>query len=298
MANDTTSPAPRAWPHATVTLTADAVEEFSVLCFELGSCGLQSEEGPEGVRVRAYFPPEAAVSVVDSRLEVWMAGRAAGCGPVAWGLEMERNWLREWRAHYRPVWVTPRLVVHPPWLPVREQQGQIAISVEPRMAFGTGGHESTQLSLQALESRARPGMRCLDLGTGSGVLAMALVRLGASAVVAVDVDREAVENAGLNAAANLGGQGGRLEVRLGSLEVVPERGFDLAVANLESHLLRPLLGPLGERLREGGVAVLSGILRSEERTFAAAMADCGLLPAGRWQRHEWVCLAALREGES
>ena len=91
------------------------------------------------------------------------------------------------------MWVTPEIVVHPPWIPINEK-GVISIAIEPKMAFGTGGHESTQLCLQMLYKKVVPGMNCLDLGTGSGILSVAAALRGAKKILALDTDRQAVRN--------------------------------------------------------------------------------------------------------
>ena len=149
----------------------------------------------------------------------------------------ERDWEAEWRRFFAPVWATERIVVHPSWIPVELAEGQIAVHIDPKMAFGTGGHESTQLCLQALEHYLRPGARCLDLGTGSGILSIAAALLGAGSVLAVDIDEKAVANARENLAHNRI-DSGQVEVRLGSVEAIAERPFDLVLANIQSHVLR------------------------------------------------------------
>lgn len=286
----------RAWPYAVLTVPVEVAEDVAAMCFDLGSCGLQSEDTAAGVRLTAYFSPEAALQEMAPQLAARLAQEGLGHCEAAWEWEGERDWLHEWRAFCRPVWATPRIVVHPPWLPVVTHRDQVAISVEPRMAFGTGGHESTQLCLRGIDELARPGSRCLDVGTGSGVLAIALVKLGADRVLAVDVDEVCVENARHNAAQNLGNAAARVEVRQGSMEVVTEGYFDLVAANLESHLLRPLIEPIRQRLAPGGRAVFSGILDREQAAFESWLGQTGLAPTHSWDQNGWVCVAATPEG--
>lgn len=291
-------PEGRAWPYVALTVPADTADGLAALCFGLGSCGLQSEDDREGVRLTAYFPPDAVLQRVARELAAGLAAAGLRNCPVEWEWEGERDWLREWRAFYRPVWATDRIVVHPPWLPVKTESGQMAISIEPRMAFGTGGHESTRLCLQGIDELACAGARCLDVGTGSGVLTIALTHLGAAHVLAVDVDEVSVENARYNIAENLETWATRTEVREGSVEAVPERGFDLIVANIESHTLRPLLVPIQQRLAPRGRALFSGLLEREGAAFESWLREADFEPTHHWASNGWVCIAALNRADA
>jgi len=288
----------RAWPYVVLTVPAAAVDEIAALCHELGSCGLQCVEAGDEARLTVYYPPEAALDSLAPQLAAALAGAGLEHSVSAWEWEGERDWLHQWRAFYKPVWATPQIVVHPPWLPVATRPDQVAISIEPRMAFGTGGHESTQLCLQGIGELDAAGLRCLDVGTGSGVLSIALVHLGASQVVAVDVDPVAVENAQYNAAQNLAEDVSRLEVRHGSVEAASGERFDLIAANIEGHLLRPLLGPARQCLAPGGKAVFSGILGRERAAFEVALREAGFEPLSHRSKNEWICLVAEGSGVS
>ena len=207
----------------------------------------------------------------------------------------ERDWEVEWRRFFAPVWATERIVVHPSWIPVELAEGQIAVSIDPKMAFGTGGHESTQLCLQALESCLRPGARCLDLGTGSGILSIAATLLGAGSVLAVDIDEQAVANARENLAHNCIGAE-QVEVRLGGVEVVVGRPFDLVLANIQSHVLRPLLAPLRGLLAADGRIAFSGLLAREEAAFCRWVTEAQLEVDAILAKEEWICVVARNWG--
>jgi ribosomal protein L11 methyltransferase len=259
----------------------------------LGSCGLQAEEAGERTRLSIYFATEPDFDLAMVRRELELALAALDLAPPL--IEVDRveaeDWEEDWRRFFRPVWATPRIVVHPSWIPVETKEDQVAIVIDPQMAFGTGGHESTQLCLQALDRFLSPQARCLDLGTGSGILSIAAALLGAESVLAVDVDEVAVVNARENLARNAIAEG-CVEVRTGSLEVVGEVSFDLILANIQSHILRPLLTPIDRLLKPVGLVLFSGLLVREGADFCGWVEDAGLQIETTMEKGEWICVVA------
>ncbi|MBM3460451.1 MAG: methyltransferase domain-containing protein [Armatimonadetes bacterium] len=253
---------------------------------------MEVEDGADRTRVRmsAYFEREegrdAAVAALD-RLR--RAGEAVGTA-VATEVPDER-WGERWREFFQPVRATGRIVVGPPWAGMTAGPDGIVIVIEPKMAFGTGWHESTRLALQALERVVRPGDRVLDLGTGSGVLSIAAAKLGARCL-AVDIDPVALDNARENLALN--GVADRVEVVCGSLDAVREAGFDGIVANIQTNVLVPLLGDLRGRLRRGGRLLLSGILDREEAQIREALRRTAWGEPGVIREGEWIGVVAER----
>jgi ribosomal protein L11 methyltransferase len=266
-------------------------DDIAAECIDLGSCGVHVEEFGALARLNVYFeaPPTEGKALSDALVQGLLA---AGLWPdgakvVAGDVELERDWNEAWKKFYHPVWATENIVVHPPWIPVEVGDGQMAIVIDPAMAFGTGGHESTQLALQALEQSACAGRRCLDVGTGSGVLSIALVRLGAAHVTALDTDPVVLDNANTNFVANLGEDVARTRLLPGSMEVVLGDSFDVIVANIESHLVRPLLPAIAASLRPGGSALFSGLLESERTRFLEWLAEAGLTGLDSWSKNDW-----------
>jgi ribosomal protein L11 methyltransferase len=183
------------------------------------------------------------------------------------------DWPESWKQGLRPLVVSERLVVRPPFALHRLAAGQREVVIEPRQAFGTGGHPSTSLALEALdlELAARPAAKVLDVGCGSGVLAIAARVLGAGQTVACDLDPVAARETLENAAAN--GVGVGLRVFTGSLAAVGPARFDLVVANLLRRELEPLLDALVARVRPGGAIVLSGLLAGDAGSIEARLAS-------------------------
>ena len=215
------------------------------------------DEAGDRAAIVAYFENEPPPEERPRRVTFEEALRESAISPL--GIEADaiadRDWNTEWRRFYKEVWPSPNMVVHPPWIEVETSPGDIAISIEPAMAFGTGTHESTRLCLEALAATELRGRRCLDVGTGTGILAIAAAKLGAKEVVAVDVDSDAVRCARENVEANLGsdpdGPRGRVRVLHGSVEAAGDGPFAVIAANLESRFQLPILPALrrGGRLR-------------------------------------------------
>ncbi len=286
----------RSWHCLRLEVPAACAEDVSAWAYELGSCGLQAEEAGERTQLSAYFAAEPVRDLAGIRRELTHRLAALGlASPIGTECVEEQDWEAEWKRFFAPVWATEQIVVHPSWIPVEPAEGQIAVRIDPQMAFGTGGHESTQLCLQALERCLRPGMRCLDLGTGSGILSIAAALLGAGPVLAVDIDEQAVANARENLAHNCI-DSEQVEVRLGGVEAVAERPFDLVLANIQSHVLRPLLTPLRGLLAADGRIAFSGLLAREEAAFCRWVTEAKLEVDTILAKEEWICVVARNSG--
>ncbi|MGB3543295.1 50S ribosomal protein L11 methyltransferase [Rubrivirga sp.] len=196
----------------------------------------------------------------------------------------DRDWNAEWEAALQPIEAGP-FVVAPSWTDIPDALADREIlRIDPKMAFGTGYHETTRIVLGLL-AKARPRGRVLDVGTGTGVLALAALKLGADAAIGVDIDEWSVANGQENAALN--GLGDRLEVRRGSLEVVPERDFDVVVANIIRSILEPLIPGLVERAAQSASVVLSGLLGTERGHMVGVLEEHGFGLEAEASENEW-----------
>jgi ribosomal protein L11 methyltransferase len=207
------------------------------------------------------------------------------------------DWRDTWKQFYAPIVVasaTSALLVRPSWLERRPDDPALELVLDPGRAFGTGQHETTRLCLDVLVALADAGLapaRVLDLGCGSGILALAAARLfPAAAVLAADNDPEAADTAAENAAINQ--LEDRLEIRATTVLALPD-GFDLILANIRPSVLVPIAGDVAARLAPGGLVVLSGILGEEADAVLAAYAGSGLELADRRDLNEW-CALVLR----
>jgi ribosomal protein L11 methyltransferase len=197
-----------------------------------------------------------------------------------------RDWLGEWKKSWQPVAVGARFVVAPPWSEVESRAERIVIRIEPGMAFGTGTHETTRLCLAALEKHFTGAGSLLDVGTGTGILAIAAAKLDAQArIEACDTDAEAVEIARENATLN--GVAAQINFRTGTIE---EAGasFDCVCANLTADVILPLLPALIDATC--GRLILSGILDTQADTVRTRLAELGITDAETVADGEWVAI--------
>ena len=260
--------------------------------------GVAWPSGP--VTLRAYLPADVALEARRAELEAALSqlDPASIITPLQYSPVANKNWAEAWKVHYQPLRVGRHLMVVPGWLDPPLQPGDLAIRLDPGMAFGTGTHPTTQLCLAALEEFALPGSSVLDLGTGSGILAIAAARLQAAAVLAVDIDPEAVRVARENIAAN--GVAARIRVEQGSLaEILADQfglsAFRLVAANiLAGALVQMFEQGLARTLAPGGMIVLSGILAGQSAEVRTAFEAQGLIDEGQRQSGDWVALIARR----
>jgi ribosomal protein L11 methyltransferase len=247
--------------------------------------------------VKAYFK---AADDMDARLAEIMAflDDLATVNP---GLSIARpsvatvkseDWSTSWKANFKPLRIGRRLLIVPSWEQAEAGPDDIVLSLDPGMAFGTGGHETTRLCLERLESvlldrPAGPPASVLDLGTGSGILAMAAARLGAGRVCAVDIDPEAVEVARENLAIN--GLTERIECSATPLETL-SGPFDVILANILAEELVRLSPQLTSKLAGGGVLILSGILAEKEAFVRSGFAGQSLAYLETAHQGEWVAM--------
>lgn len=245
------------------------------------------------VRVAAYLPdtPEGAAERAAIERGLWLLGLIHPIAPLTVRRLREEDWAAAWKEHFQVLHIGQRLVICPTWRTYTAKPGELVVLLDPGLAFGTGLHPSTQLCLEALERLVRPHMRVLDLGTGSGILALAAARLGAREVCALDLDPQAVDAARANVARN--GLGARITVRRGTLPS-DDLPFDLVVANIVARVISDLAPHLAAALRPDGTLIASGIVEERAADVAAALAAAGLAVVERLAAPPWVALVARR----
>ena len=276
------------WFALDVTLTARAREAVEYALMEAGALGTEvADERGEFCAVTGYFdsPPETErvrAALLDA-LRIY--GLASSDVRELETREVEgRDWLAEWKKGWRPTEVG-RFVVAPPWSEVEGAAGRIVIRVEPGMAFGTGTHETTRLCLAAIEKYFGGGS-FLDVGTGTGILAIAAAKLDETArVEACDTDPLAVSVAEENA--RLNGVGERIEFRVGTIDDTTTSA-DLVCANLTADVILPLLPALVGATC--GRLVLSGILATQAAQVAARLIELGVGEYEMTSDGEWVAI--------
>jgi ribosomal protein L11 methyltransferase len=202
----------------------------------------------------------------------------------------DRNWNADWEKTIQPIHVTPHIVITPSWHAYAPAPGEMVLTIDPKMSFGTGYHESTRLILGLVEQHTRAGMSVLDIGTGTGVLAIAALRLGAARAVACDIDEWSFTNAAENATLN--GVADRMTILHGDIAVTPAGDHDLVIANIQRNVLIPLLPAMRSRLKPGGILLLAGLLLTDREAMTEALAQYGFRICDDRTENEWIAFAA------
>lgn len=198
----------------------------------------------------------------------------------------ESDWNGEWRKYFRPLRAGKTVWVAPPWDVPRLTPGEILVIIDPQMAFGTGSHQSTRLVILAMEKYLRPGDTVLDVGTGSGILSILAKKIGARDVFGFDIEYDAIENAHHNLKLN---RVSGIEFQVGDLSVVPNRKYDLILANISREVLLDMLPTLAEKLASGGRLILSGFLIDDREIMINAIPS-GLQLLDELHLDEWLGL--------
>ncbi len=301
----------REWVELAVAVNVEAVEPVSELFARYGyNEGVVIDEpyvqdrdgdnlGPDLARpfvVRTYVaaPDFDARTLEDLRQAVWHLGQLSAVGELTTKILKEEDWANAWKEHFPVHRIGRRVVVRPPWLAYAPTADDVVVELDPGMAFGTGLHPSTKLSMLGLEEVATPGMAVLDVGTGSGILAIAAVKLGAHHVDAVDVEPVAVRVARDNAARN--GVAEQISVRLGSVGAgAPFPGaYDVVLANIIARVLIELADGLTAATKPGGALLLAGIIDNREAAVEAAFRHRDFTTCSRRQEDDWVSLTMRR----
>ena len=205
------------------------------------------------------------------------------------GVEQE-DWQNGWRKYYHPMDVGQRLAVVPSWQDY--ETSRVKLILDPGLAFGTGGHETTNLCLEVLDERGRGGERVLDIGTGSGILAIAALKLGAAVAEGVDIDPVAVRTAGENAALN--GVADKLTVLVGDLSDKASGRYDIITANIVANAIMALAPAVPGLMADDAVFIASGIIDSRKDEVIAALEAAGLAVLEVKEKRGWECIVCKK----
>ena len=275
---------PESWVEVTIPCSGESVEAIANFLFENGASGTEEREEC----ILGFFPepadPEKLEGILGPYLRI-LNDLGFEVGQPAIRIVGEEDWGRKWRENFTCIQVTPSLYIKPPWEKCPTKQG-IVINIMPRMAFGTVSHETTQLCLEFLESLMEPEDAVLDIGTGSGILAIAAAKLGAGRIEAVEIDPDAIDNVYENA--KLNDVADRIHVLLGSLDVVPILMYDVVIANINRTVLENLVPKLDDFIHPGSRMIFSGILQTEEDLIENLFAGSRLMVLKKRQLGEWL----------
>lgn len=250
------------------------------------------------IRIAAYFPVDTETDERLDRLQKSLQEVRVNNFPdspmeITLSEVREEDWANSWKAYYKPVKVGKRLVIKPTWEEYVCGEGDIVIELDPGMAFGTGTHPTTVMCLRVLEGLITGGETVFDIGTGSGILAIAAAKLGASVVKAVDIDVVAVNSAAANVEMNKVSD--RVEVLAGNLLDKVSGQADLVIANIVADVIKLVCPDAAIAVRTGGKFVASGIIAHREQDVIETIEQAGLVIKEVIREGDWLSLVAVKE---
>lgn len=252
---------------------------------------LEDEEGAATTGIIFYVPSEKSESY-RAPFEKYLAAILPSLPEIKEKTVKNVEWEEQYKASIAPIWITDDLLIRAPWHPT-DSRAKFDLLIEPKMAFGTGTHETTRSCLKIIRADFRPGMRLLDLGCGSGILSILADKMGASYIKAIDYDLVAVDNCKENFAIN--GVRAPHEVLFGSIEKsAQDSPYNFICANIIKSTILPMLPRLIQLTAPGGTLVLSGLLDSDEPETTAALTTTGMSDISILRDNKWLTYTARR----
>ena len=308
----------RCWLEIVVETTPEAGEMVGELLLEIGCGGVvyhdprlyerekagqadelfpaRLAETQDSFRVAGYLPSlagwEERMAKLQARLTEIRAFLPVGTGKITLNRLQEDDWATAWKTYYHPE-KAGKFIIIPSWLPQTAEPGEIVIKLDPGMAFGTGSHPTTRLSLELLQETVTAGALVYDLGAGSGILAIAAAKLGAK-VKAVDIDPLATEIAAKNIAQNQ--VSAAVQVLTGDLLSNLEQPADLIIANIIAEVIVRLIPAAVSRLKPGGALLVSGIISGKADLVLTALEKANFTIVKSLHSEDWLAYLATKNG--
>ena len=282
-----------AWQELSITVPHEYVEPISYLFGRYGK-GVSTELAGDGqVLLRTYITKGSRQRMARIDVGVRLVGSIEPIGDlIVRELPEDEDWMNSWKSHFKILRIGQHLVIKPTWLEMESDTDpdDIVIELDPGIAFGTGYHPTTATCLEAMEQHITPNMPVLDLGSGSGILTIAAIKLGAEQVIALDIDGQAVSAA----RRNFRRLGINKQVKLGQGSVPhptarPE-SIDLAVANISARGVVDRCPFISTALKPGAWFIASGLLSTQKQEVAVALEPLGFSLINEWPQEDWVTL--------
>lgn len=311
------------WTEVLIKVDPQAVEAVTDILYGLGAQGVAIDEpvdvqklredelywdyidekllenDTEETKIMAYFSEEETnlpekIAVIKEKIRnLTEFGLSIGSGTVELSNVNQEDWESAWKQYFKPVHVTDRIVVKPEWEEYSPQEGEIVIEIDPGMAFGTGTHETTSMCINQIEKNLKAGDRVIDIGSGSGILSMAAVLLGAEKATGVDLDpvavRVALENVELN---NLQD---KIDILHGNLTDVIREKADIVVANIMADIILMLLEDVREFIKDDGLFISSGIIQEKRAAVEARLLEKNFSIVEVETKGEWCAITAQKK---
>lgn len=288
------------WIEINIRVSLEAQEAATEILYTEGAQGVELDEQEDYVNLKIYLPegevnPEKLSIIKDKIQGLSRFGLDPGQVEVCTNTVNEEDWANAWKDYFFPEKISESFVVKPTWREYKAKPGEIIIELDPGMAFGTGTHASTYLALQAIEEILPKKPNMLDVGTGSGILAIAAALLGVPAVTAVDIDSVAVEVAKENVMLNKVQKQVQV-MRSDLVQKIKEKGkkFKVVTANIIAEVILMLVPELPEVLEEDGYFIASGIIVERFDQVRTALEEQGYELKRIYREGEWCALVASK----
>lgn len=279
------------WHEVSIEVPFEYVEPISYL-FDRHGNGLSTQLQDNGtVLLRTYLPSGSRQQLAHIEVGVKLASILEPLGELnVRSLDDETDWQNAWKSHFSLLKLGKRLVIKPSWIDYEGSPEDLVIELDPGMAFGTGYHPTTYTCLELLEELVFPGAKTLDLGTGSGILTIAMAKMGAAEVIALDTDPVAVRAAQKNV--QEAGIEGKVELAQGTVPHPLAAGgqFDLAVANISARAVGDRAAAIYALLKPEGVFIGSGIIHGQHQEAESAIRKAGFASIEVRQKEDWIAL--------
>jgi len=281
------------WFGLNVPCTSSSEDAVSNFLFECGATGLIQEKGA----IVAYFPANIYSEELQFSIQRYLDDLSPQNDEVV-TKEIEifhiqdRDWNAEWKKHLRPIVITPNLAIKPSWIDTSQRLAKHVIEIDPQMAFGTGSHATTKLVLRLIDKYGCSGCKVLDVGTGSGILAIAAAKIGAAKIYAFDNDPIAAETASYNVRNNCASD--RVYVFTGTIDTLRDNDFDLILANINRTAILEILPAIINRVNKNGTIILSGILKEEEQLLYSEISSFNIKITETQYEDEWIAIVGQK----
>ena len=258
-------------------------EILSSILWELNIDGINEE-----VNCLKVFAQHESVTTdaIESELNLLKENKLLREFSVQENFIVEKNWNEEWEKSREVVHVTEKIVIKPTFKDYEPKSGEIVLTLDPKMSFGTGDHQTTKICLKFIEKYIKPGMKVLDAGSGTAILGIAAAKLDAGKVIAFDIDdwcyENGIENTQLNNVVD------KVEIKKCELKDIEENNFDLIIANIQKNILLELAKGFKSRINSGGILILSGLLEMDKDAIVSKYSEVGFIEIDYLKMDDWI----------
>lgn len=265
-------------------------EILSSILWELNIDGINEE-----VNCLKVFAQDESVTTdsIESELNLLKENKLLREFSVQENFIVEKNWNEEWEKSREVVYVTEKIVIKPTFKDYEPKSGEIVLTLDPKMSFGTGDHQTTKICLKFIEKYIKPGMKVLDAGSGTAILGIAAAKLDAGKVIAFDIDdwcyENGIENTQLNNVVD------KVEIKKCELKDIEENNFDLIIANIQKNILLELAKGFKSRINSGGILILSGLLEMDKDAIVSKYSEVGFSEIDYLKMDDWIGIVLLNK---